>query len=480
MCCHLRNSERVLHSGRERRTTHGNGGLTGGLVPVVFLAWHGLASVCFVCVAWRVCTPASGGGEPPDWEDFAGIVFLLLLNATIGYMEDARAGNAVATLAASLATQANVLRDGAWVTIPATELAPGDILHVKLGDIVPADVRVLGEQPALDTVNLGSATRPSLKRPAGVAAPPVVLKIDQAGLTGESMPVDKHAGALCYSGSVAKSGESPAVVVATGGRTFFGQAAGLVAVAAEDGLTVSTTLTSIGTSCVGFIAIFLTVEIIIMYTALDYGYRRGVSNALVLLIGGVPIAMPTVLSVTLALGARQLASKGAVVTSISAVEALAAVDVLVSDKTGTLTTGVLTIDVENVCLLADNVDVDQAVLLCARASRTENADAIDTAVVGCLASPAVARAGITKTHFAPFDPSTKRTAITYVDGADGATVEVSKGAPHTLLALVGADATVTAAVTKTVEAFARRGFRALGLASRMLAATGGVPDAAAP
>lgn len=279
-------------------------------------------------------------------------------------------GNAVAAFAASLATQATALRDGARATIPAAVLVPGDILHINLGNVVPADVRVLGEQPALDTVHLGAAPRPSLERPVGAAAPPVVLKDDQAELVGESMPVDKHVSALCDSGSVAKSGETPAVAVATGGRTFFGQAVGLVAAAADDGLAASTTLTSIGTFCVGFIAIFLTVEVIVMYTALDYGYRRGVFNDFVLLIGGVPIAMPTVLSVTLALGARQLASKGAVFTTISAVDVLAAVNVRISDKTGTLTTGGLTIHVENVCLLADDVDVDEAVLLCACASRT--------------------------------------------------------------------------------------------------------------
>lgn len=433
----------------------------------------------FLVLALLLRGLCSGGGEPPDYEDFAGIVFLLLLNATIGYVEDARAGNAVAALAASLATQATALRDGGWATLPAAELVPGDIVHVKLGDVCPADVRVLGDAAAgLDDAPLGDddGDEDATGGPLPPPLPPVALKVDQAGLTGESLPVDKRVGALAYAGSVVKSGESPAVVVATGGQTFFGKAAGLVAAASADGATASTTLTSIGTFCVVAIAVALTVEVAVMYAALGYSYRRGVANALVLLIGGVPIAMPTVLSVTSALGARQLAAKGAVVTSIAAVEALAAVDVLVSDKTGTLTTGVLTIDTENVAILdgarggggAGGVDVDGVVLLAARASRTENADAIDTAVVGCLPSPAAARAGITETRFVPFDPSNKRTAITYTDDASGETVEVTKGAPHTILDVTQADAATHEAVDRIVAGFARRGLRSLGLASRTL------------
>lgn len=243
----------------------------------------------------------SGGGEPPDYEDFAGIVFLLLLNATIGYVEDARAGNAVAALAASLATQATVRRDGDWATLPAAELVPGDVILVKLGDICPADVRVLGDAAAgLDDAPLGGDDEEVGAAGGGPPPPPppVALKVDQAGLTGESLPVDKRVGALAYAGSVVKSGESPAVVVATGGRTYFGRAAGLVATAAADGATASTTLTSIGTFCVVTIAVAVAAELSVMYAALGYAYRRGVSNALVLLIGGVPIAMPTVLSVT--------------------------------------------------------------------------------------------------------------------------------------------------------------------------------------
>nr|WCI99777.1 PMHA [Bangia fuscopurpurea] len=397
------------------------------LLHFLSFMWNPLSWVMEVAALVAIAVD-NGGGQPPDYEDFAGIAFLLLLNATIGYVEDARAGNAVAALAASLASRATVLRDGAWAVLPAAELVPGDIVHVKLGDVCPADVRVLGEAAAgLNDAPVGPRDdNGGVGLPPPPPPPPVALKVDQAGLTGESLPVDKRVGDVAYSGSAVKSGESPAVVVATGERTFFGKAAGLVPAAAADGATASTTLTAIGTFCVVVIAAALIVEVVVMYAALGYAYRRGVANALVLLIGGVPIAMPTVLSVTSALGARQLAGAGAVVTSMAAVEALAAVDVLVSDKTGTLTTGVLTIDTESVCILdgaagGDGVAVDVArvVLLAARASRTENADAIDAAVVGCLGDAAAARAGITELRFAPFDPSTKRTAITYVDGSMG-------------------------------------------------------------
>ncbi|KAK1267076.1 Plasma membrane ATPase 1 [Acorus gramineus] len=284
---------------------------------------------------------ANGGGKPPDWQDFVGIIVLLVINSTISFIEENNAGNAAAALMARLAPKAKVLRDGRWSEEDAAVLVPGDVISIKLGDIVPADARLLMGDP---------------------------LKIDQV-------------------------------------------------------------LTAIGNFCICSIAVGMIVEIIVMYPIQDRKYRPGIDNLLVLLIGGIPIAMPTVLSVTMAIGAHRLAQQGAITKRMTAIEEMAGMDVLCSDKTGTLTLNKLTVDKNLVEVFTKGVDQDTVILMAARASRTENQDAIDTAIVGMLADPKEARAGIQEVHFLPFNPTDKRTALTYID-SEGKMHRVSKGAPE--------------------------------------------------
>ncbi|KAI8968251.1 E1-E2 ATPase-domain-containing protein [Mycotypha africana] len=234
---------------------------------------------------------SNGGGRPPDWEDFIGIVLLLLANSVIGFLEERQAGNAVKSLMESLAPECKVKRDGEWKTMEAAELVPGDIISIKLGDVVPADGRL--------TAAHGQ------------------ISIDQAALTGESLPVGKDAGDEVFSGSTVKQGEGEAVVIGTGVNTFFGRAAKLVGDAGDDIGHLQTILGKIGNFCLVSIGIFLVVEILVMYAAFRYQYRDGIDNLLVLLIGGIPIAMPTVLSVTLAIGAKQLAEHKAIISQPS-------------------------------------------------------------------------------------------------------------------------------------------------------------------
>ncbi|XP_061961740.1 plasma membrane ATPase 4-like [Populus nigra] len=144
---------------------------------------------------------ANGEGKPPDWQDFLGIVVLLLMNSTISFYEENSAGNAAAALMAGLALKTKVLRDGRWIEQEAAVLVPGDVISIKLGDIIPADARLLEGDP---------------------------LKIDQSALTGESLPVTKKPGDEVFSGSTCKHGEIEAVVIATGVHSFFGKAAHLV------------------------------------------------------------------------------------------------------------------------------------------------------------------------------------------------------------------------------------------------------------
>lgn len=378
---------------------------------------------------------ANGDGRPPDWQDFVGIVALLFINSTISFIEENNAGNAAAALMAGLAPKTKVLRDGRWTEQEAAILVPGDIISIKLGDIIPADARLLEGDP---------------------------LKVDQSALTGESLPVTKNPSDEVFSGSTCKQGEIEAVVIATGVHTFFGKAAHLVDSTNQVG-HFQKVLTAIGNFCICSIAVGIIIEIIVMYPIQHRKYRQGIDNLLVLLIGGIPIAMPTVLSVTMAIGSHRLSQQGAITKRMTAIEEMAGMDVLCSDKTGTLTLNKLTVDRTLIEVFAKGVDKEYVILLAARASRTENQDAIDAAIVGMLADPKEARAGIREVHFLPFNPVDKRTALTYID-SDGNWHRVSKGAPEQILGLCNSKEDVKKKVHAVIDKFAERGLRSLGVA----------------
>ncbi|XP_021724959.1 plasma membrane ATPase 4-like isoform X2 [Chenopodium quinoa] len=378
---------------------------------------------------------ANGGGKPPDWPDFVGIICLLFINSTISYIEENNAGNAAAALMANLAPKCKLLRDNKWSEADAAMLVPGDIISIKLGDIIPADARLLE----------GDA-----------------LKVDQSALTGETFPVTKNPGDEVFSGSTCKQGELMAVVIATGVHTFFGKAAHLVDSTNNVG-HFQKVLTSIGNFCIISIAVGMVIEIIVMYPIQRRKYRDGIHNLLVLLIGGIPIAMPTVLSVTMAIGSHRLSQQGAITKRMTAIEEMAGMDVLCSDKTGTLTLNKLSVDKNLIEVFSKDVDKEHVLLLAARASRVENQDAIDTCMVGMLADPKEARAGITEVHFLPFNPVEKRTALTYIDDK-GNWHRASKGAPEQILDLCNCNDAIRKRVHEAIEKFAERGLRSLGVA----------------
>ncbi|CAH9090111.1 unnamed protein product [Cuscuta europaea] len=378
---------------------------------------------------------ANGDGRPPDWQDFVGIVCLLVINSTISFIEENNAGNAAAALMAGLAPKTKVLRDGRWSEQEAAILVPGDIVSIKLGDIIPADARLLEGDP---------------------------LKVDQSALTGESLPVTKSPGDEVFSGSTCKQGEIEAVVIATGVHTFFGKAAHLVDSTNQVG-HFQKVLTAIGNFCICSIAVGMLAEIIVMYPIQHRKYRDGIDNLLVLLIGGIPIAMPTVLSVTMAIGSHRLSQQGAITKRMTAIEEMAGMDVLCSDKTGTLTLNKLSVDKNLIEVFAKDVDKEHVLLFAARASRTENQDAIDAAMVGMLADPKEARAGIREIHFLPFNPVEKRTALTYID-SNGNWHRVSKGAPEQILELCNAREDLKKKVHSVIDKYAERGLRSLAVA----------------
>ncbi|XP_022921831.1 ATPase 8, plasma membrane-type-like [Cucurbita moschata] len=377
---------------------------------------------------------ANGGGKPPDWQDFVGIIVLLIINSTISFIEENNAGNAAAALMAGLAPKTKVLRDGKWKEEEAAILVPGDVISVKLGDIIPADARLLEGDP---------------------------LKIDQSALTGESLPVTKNPGDGVFSGSTCKQGEIEAVVIATGVHTFFGKAAHLVDSTNQVG-HFQKVLTAIGNFCICSIAVGMVIEILVMFAIQHRAYREGIDNLLVLLIGGIPIAMPTVLSVTMAIGSHRLSQQGAITKRMTAIEEMAGMDVLCSDKTGTLTLNKLTVDKSLIEVFVPNMDKDAVMLFAARASRVENQDAIDACIVGMLDDPKEARAGITEVHFLPFNPVDKRTAITYID-TDGNWHRSSKGAPEQIIDLCDLKGEARQKAHTIIDNYANRGLRSLAV-----------------
>ncbi|CAN6448067.1 unnamed protein product [Victoria cruziana] len=398
--------------------------------------WNPLSWVMEIAAIMAIALD-NGGGEPPDWQDFVGIVVLLFINSTISFIEENNAGNAASALMAGLAPKTKVLRDGKWSEQEAEILVPGDIISIKLGDIVPADARLLQGDP---------------------------MKIDQSALTGESLPVTKNPGEEVFSGSTVKQGEIEAVVIATGVHTFFGKAAHLVDSTNNVG-HFQKVLTAIGNFCICSIAVGMIIEILVMYPIQHRRYRDGIDNLLVLLIGGIPIAMPTVLSVTMAIGSHRLSEQGAITKRMTAIEEMAGMDVLCSDKTGTLTLNKLTIDKSLIEVFVKGMDKDTVMLLAARASRVENQDAIDACTVGMLADPKEARAGITEVHFLPFNPVDKRTAITYI-AQDGTWHRASKGAPEQIVELCDLKGEAKKKVHAIIDKYADRGLRALGVASQ--------------
>ncbi len=382
-------------------------------------------------IPWMIEAAVILSAVARHWPDFFIILILLIANAVVGFYEEHEAGNAIEALKAKLAVKARVKRDGKWVNPSARELVPGDIIRLRLGDIVPADARLLEGDP---------------------------VEVDQSALTGESLPATRIPGETIYSGSIIRRGEIGALIYATGTNTYFGKTAQLV----QEAHTVSHFQKAVLKIGNYLIILAVTLVAIIIAVAIYRGdpILTTLQFALVLTIAAIPVAMPTVLSVTMAVGARLLAKKEAIVSRLVAIEELAGVDLLCADKTGTLTQNKLTLGVP---FCVNNNTADQVILNGALASRADNNDSIDLAVLGGLKD----NGGFEDydvVHFQPFDPVHKRTEAT-VKAKDGKMFKVTKGAPQVILELSANAGQVKTIVDKAVNEFAARGFRSLGVAS---------------
>ncbi|HTS33450.1 MAG TPA: plasma-membrane proton-efflux P-type ATPase [Thermoplasmata archaeon] len=360
-------------------------------------------------------------GKLPETAIIAG---LLVFNAVLGEIQDARAQTALDLLRARLHVTARVRRDGGWRSLPARELVPGDWIHVRMGDIVPADC----------TVGEGS------------------VEVDQSALTGESATVTRAKPETVYSGSIVRRGEASGTVTATGGHSYFGRTAELVRTAKSSGHLERLLFT--------IVRYLVTIDSVLAVTVLAVALYRGVPLlsfipfVLILLIASVPVALPATFTVANAIEARELAEEGVLVTGLSAIQEAASVDVVCVDKTGTLTQNR---EVVGDILPFGTTSNEELLAFAGAACDESTQDPIDLAILGAMrerhASP------LPRQRFVPFDPATKRSEAEVRSG--DRVLRVVLGSPL----VVGQLAGLPAGSQEQIDRLAASGARILSVAA---------------
>ncbi|KAI5310830.1 plasma membrane H+-ATPase [Ascosphaera atra] len=379
-----------------------------------------------------------------DWVDFGVICGLLLLNAAVGFIQEFQAGSIVEELKKTLALKSVVLRNGRLTEVEAPEVVPGDILQIEEGTIISADGRIVTEG--------------------------AFLQVDQSALTGESLAVDKHNGDTCFASSAVKRGEGFMIVTATGDSTFVGRAAALVSQASGGSGHFTEVLNNIGT----ILLVLVIVTLLVAWVSSFYRSNPIVTIlefTLAITIVGVPVGLPAVVTTTMAVGAAYLAKKKAIVQKLSAIESLAGVEILCSDKTGTLTKNKLSL-AEPYTVAGVEPD-DLMLTACLAASRKKKGiDAIDKAFLKSLRYYPRAKTVLTQynvVEFHPFDPVSKKVQAVVIS-PQGERITCVKGAPLFVLKTVEEDhpipEEVDSAYKNKVAEFASRGFRSLGVARK--------------
>ena len=398
--------------------------------------WKTLLAFFWGPIPWMIEIAAVLSAILQRWPDFIVIMAMLLINAVLGFVQEFKAGNAIAALKEKLALHSRALRDGKWKDIEARQLVPGDIVSLKLGNVIPADVKLLeGEY----------------------------LSIDQSILTGESLPATKKAGDVVFSGTVIKMGEMIGVVTRTADNTFFGKTAKLVEMAFTKSHFEEAFL-RMGNILIAATLLICAIILVVSFYRLEIKQVTNESIGeiliffLVLVVAGIPIASPAVFSVAMAIGAHKLAKLKAIVSRLSAIEELASMDILCSDKTGTLTQNKLTV---GGIMLFEAKDENEVMLTAGLASKAESFDPIDEALLQKIHKDQLEPFKVEK--FIPFDPVRKR-AESIVRNPDGTLCEMMKGAPQVILRLCEADEKLKTAVMQGVEVYAKKGYRTLGVA----------------
>jgi H+-transporting ATPase len=361
----------------------------------------------------------------------AGIIFALLtINTVIGQIQSRGSQNALAALQKRLAINARVLRDGNWATKEAREIVPGDIISVGLGDIVPADAKIISGE----------------------------LSIDQSILTGESLPVYAVESAIIYSGSVVKRGQAKCVVVNTGANTYFGKTAELVKTAKPKSHQEQIMLAIV--KYMMFLGIGALILVAIYAVIIGTGILSILTFAIIFLMGAVPVALPAVLAIVQSVGAVELSKKGVLVTRLDSIEDAASIDILCLDKTGTITQNKLSV---GEVIPFGNVTQNDVIMMAGLACQEQSKDTIDTALLEYSRSININPAAHTCVSFTPFEPATKRSEAVIASGEN--TFRVIKGAPQTVISLCKTlDETSKNNLNHKVEELSQKGYRALGVA----------------
>jgi len=397
--------------------------------------WQRLFKRFWGPIPWMIEVAAVLSAFAKRWEDFTIITILLCVNAIVDFYQESKALNAIAVLKKKLAQKAMVLRESIWSEIDAKRLVPDDIIKIKIGDVVPADVILLN----------GSE----------------FLVVDQSALTGESLPVRKKVGESLYANAIIKQGEMVAKIVETGKNTYFGKTVGLVAKAQNEGVShFQKMVIKVGNFLI-FLTLFMIAIIIYHGIQTSQPTVELLVFALVLTISAIPVAMPAVLTVTMAIGARALAAKEAIVSRLAAIEEIAGMDVLCSDKTGTLTQNRMSLAE---AYLVEGYTQDDLMVYCALASKIENQDPIEKPIFDYIEQHKLQEKikAYQLKKFLSFDPIHKRTEGIYEDKENE--IIFTKGAPQVIIEQSDGSKFDKDKAYKQVEYFASQGFRTLGVA----------------
>ena len=384
-------------------------------------------------IPWMIELAALLSAMVQKWEDFIIILIMLLVNAGLDFFQEHRALSALKALKAGMYREVTVLRDAVFKRIPAANLVPGDIIKLRIGDIIPADVQLVSGD---------------------------FLLIDQSALTGESLPVSRKLNEVAYANTIVKQGEMLAVVVNTATRTHFANVVSLVAKAQlEERSHFQKMVIQIGNFLI-LITVALVILIIMVSLFRHENFIEIARFSLVLTVAAIPVALPAVLSVTMAVGAMNLARKKAIVSKLTAIEELAGVDIFCSDKTGTLT--------ENKMQVADPVvlgsyTLEDLFLTAALASRLENNDPIELPIFHYIDEqlPELNLNQYQQLHFTPFDPVRKRTEADVQHGNEKFTA--IKGAAQVLIKLSDLSDDETREIHVLVNQLASKGYRTLAV-----------------
>ena len=361
------------------------------------------------------------------------IIFVLLtVNAVIGHMHSRGSQRAVELLKKKLAIQAKVLCDGKWTMKEAKEIVPGDIIAVKLGDITPADAMIVNGE----------------------------LSVDQSALTGESLPVIAHQSDIIYSGSVIRQGEARCAVVNTGANTYFGKTAELVKIAkpkSHQGEVMMTIVRYMMYLGIAALVLILAYGVIMR---LEEHIVTILTLAVIFLMGAVPVALPAVLTIVQAVGAMELAKRGALVTRLDSIEDAASIDVLCLDKTGTITQNKLSVMYS---IPFPGYTKEDVVKMASLASKEEGMDIIDLAVIEYAKKTGIDFNAYRQVSYTPFNPAIKRTEA--IVETNGKRFRAVKGAAQIAISMCrGLDKEDREKANRTIEEFSQKGYRTIAVA----------------